>query len=351
MVITKPHMNGDSRGRTRLVTELRGGERFLPTSPVRAPRKKEREEGTPHRAPPFLIGKGRGRGVLPTGRSVEVWLVRHGETEANAKRLTQGQQPGRLTRNGASQAMRLACKLQEEHEIHGFNAILCSDLLRCRQTASLATKAWLPSEVPFFVDPNLRERSVGIYEGQSHAAPRPRRPSGVSPRQYRAPDGESWDDVLNRAHTFLRRLATSFLVLKHRQLQRLCHEPVRTDDCVRVLAITHGGFIAETLNAARHADGVLTPFARNAAVNTSIYRILIETKADTLFVARVLASNDATHLVRFRDKVRTDDFDLHDELPSLPPLATSDPWWSAVDSSLFSDACSSTPMSKLKVSA
>lgn len=351
MVIPGPQTNGESRGRVRLVTELRGGERFLPTSPVRLPRQKEREEGTPHRAPPFIIGKGRGRGVLPTGRSLEVWLVRHGETEANAKRLTQGQQPGRLTRNGASQAMRLGCQLRQEHEIRGFDAVLCSDLLRCRQTASLATKTWLPREVPFFLDPNLRERSVGIYEGYSHGAPRPKRPSGISPRQYRAPDGESWDDVLNRAQTFLRRLVTSFLPPRHRQLQPICDEPLRTDDCVRVLVITHGGFIAETLNAARHADGVLTPFARNAAVNTSIYRILIEAKPDTLFVARVLASNDAKHLVRFRDKARTDDIDLHDEFPSLPPLTTSDPWWSAFDTSAFSDGSVATRMSKLTLSA
>ena len=99
--------------------------------------------------------------------AVEVWLVRHGETEANAGRITQGQQHGRLTRTGAAQAASLGARLRLEHAARPFDVVLCSDLLRCRQTCSLATRHWRPRPPAFFrTDEGLRERSVGVYRGR-----------------------------------------------------------------------------------------------------------------------------------------------------------------------------------------
>ena len=35
----------------------------------------------------------------------ELWIVRHGETEANVKKLIQGHQGGKLTKRGIEQAL------------------------------------------------------------------------------------------------------------------------------------------------------------------------------------------------------------------------------------------------------
>ena len=67
--------------------------------------------------------------MLISAQVVELWLVRHGETEANAGRITQGQQQGRLTRAGAHQAAALGARLKKEHAQRNFDAVLCSDLL------------------------------------------------------------------------------------------------------------------------------------------------------------------------------------------------------------------------------
>lgn len=60
--------------------------------------------------------------------TVNLWLVRHGETFANVKRIIQGQQGGELTKPGMEQADKLGARLQTQR----FNKVFCSDLNRCR---------------------------------------------------------------------------------------------------------------------------------------------------------------------------------------------------------------------------
>ena len=169
-------------------------------------------------------------------KTVEVWFVRHGETVANASRITQGQQPGRLTRTGALQAAALGERLQRDHDVSPFDVVLCSDLLRCRQTCHLATKGWGHEPKIARTDPLLRERAVGVYEGLAHDAPRKPRPPHVPPRKHRVEGGESWDDVNRRARKLLSRLGSTFVSTKDNQRDRL-----------RVLCVTHGGFIMEVI--------------------------------------------------------------------------------------------------------
>ena len=295
-----------------------------------------------YRAPLYEVPRDKTRKLPPPtrGRRVELWLVRHGETEANAQRITQGQQPGRLTAAGARQAAKLGSRLVKDHADHPFHVVLSSDLLRCRQTAALATRGWVQDE-PMFLDPTLRERSVGIFEGTPHAAPRPRRPPGVAPRLYRAPEGESWIDVYERAGTFLDRVAATYL------------HPAAAMETLRILVVTHGGFIAETLNAARSTrDATVGPLAVNGAVNTAVYKLDFipapppsETSDDNTttkgtlknhrsvshlphgHICRILAANDASHLLALNNKKPTD-FDVANDDPPLPTNLSAIPWWS-----------------------
>jgi probable phosphoglycerate mutase len=89
-------------------------------------------------------------------RSVLVW--RHGQTAWNAKRRFQGQLDIPLDDVGREQAARAAALLASFSP----SAILCSDLIRARETARpLADLTGLPVAT----DPRLREIDVGAWQG------------------------------------------------------------------------------------------------------------------------------------------------------------------------------------------
>ena len=253
-------------------------------------------------------------GVAPRG-TVEVWLVRHGETVANAARVTQGQQPGRLTRTGALQAAALGERLRRDHDVAPFDVVLCSDLLRCRQTCHLATKGWGHEPKIARTDPLLRERAVGVYEGLAHDAPRRPRPPHVHPRRHRVEGGESWEDVNRRARRLLARLGSTFVATDDGASDRL-----------RVLCVTHGGFIMEAMNAATGADGCTVPFCANGAWNTSVWRVELTRNDKGKLCCRVVGANDASHLDGAAPRAR---LDLSDDAVLACAGVSSEKWWAA----------------------
>lgn len=88
----------------------------------------------------------------------ELYLVRHGQTEENKANILQGHLPGRLSEEGLAQARQLRDELKETH----FDALLCSDLQRCRDTAAILNEAHglQPEYTPL-----LRERDWGPFTG------------------------------------------------------------------------------------------------------------------------------------------------------------------------------------------
>lgn len=87
-------------------------------------------------------------------------LIRHGETAWNRATRIQGHTDIPLSALGLAQAGRLAEALADE----AFAAIYSSDLSRARQTAEVLAVA---RDVPIRVDPALRERAFGRFEGLS----------------------------------------------------------------------------------------------------------------------------------------------------------------------------------------
>jgi broad specificity phosphatase PhoE len=92
-----------------------------------------------------------------------VYLARHGETDWNVAGRWQGQSDIPLNDRGREQALALGESVRGK----GVAAIVSSDLTRARETATLA--GGVVGVGIAYVDPGLRERTFGIFEGLTRA--------------------------------------------------------------------------------------------------------------------------------------------------------------------------------------
>ena len=133
-------------------------------------------------------------------RPLTLLLVRHGQSEWNARGLMQGQAEGiPLTELGHVQAAGAAAELAAL----GPGALISSDLLRARQTAEHCARA---TGLPVSVTAALREQGYGVLEG------RPSRElwdvvDWTDPH-WAAEGGESRARLHERVAAFLRQLRT-----------------------------------------------------------------------------------------------------------------------------------------------
>ena len=94
--------------------------------------------------------------------SDEIWLARHGETDANAEGRVQGSLDPPLNERGREQARALA----REAAGLGIEALYTSQLRRARETAAIVSKA-LGLEPR--VDERFAESFRGEWEGPAHS--------------------------------------------------------------------------------------------------------------------------------------------------------------------------------------
>lgn len=92
---------------------------------------------------------------------MKLFIVRHGETEENKKKIVQGHFHGTLSEEGLNQISKLASRLKDEN----FDFIFSSDLDRARITAEGIGKFHL--NVPLILKEDLRERDWGDFEGKN----------------------------------------------------------------------------------------------------------------------------------------------------------------------------------------
>ena len=213
---------------------------------------------------------------------LELWLVRHGETEWNAEGRWQGQTDVQLSEMGREQARRLAARLEGER----FDAVISSDLMRAHETARIVTSK-LEGKPDVRLDRRWREIHVGALSGLTADEALTRSLGRWSrPFEERYPDGESRADMAIRVGHALTDLAQ-----QHR--------------AGRVIVFAHGGTI-------KSAFGVLlqdpqspfwTHFGPTANTAVSRFQVSLETTDDTtegepsvLVRGRLLSFNDIAHL-------------------------------------------------------
>ena len=190
------------------------------------------------------------------------YLVRHGESEANAARRFAGQSDSPLTARGRRQAEMVAKELAKVK----FDKVVSSDLSRTRDTAEIIARA---QGVPVEIVPELREIDVGDRTGQTFDEV-----AGLPEWKENGfvawPGGETLDQVLARTLAAIDRLAGE--------------NPGRT-----ILVVGHGGVNRILLS---HFLGILPRLERTPATNTSISVVVTDGK--THKVERLFA---ADHLV------------------------------------------------------
>jgi len=156
--------------------------------------------------------------------------IRHGETEWNRAGRFQGHLNSALNAEGVAQAEALGERLAKER----IDLLLSSDLGRALQTASAIA---MRTGHEIVVEPRLRERRMGIFQGLTPAEVQARYPEEYTrfrshDPDYVIPGGESMRQLFERSVACFTELAT-----RHAGLT--------------LATVTHGGVLAMLYRHAR----------------------------------------------------------------------------------------------------
>ena len=147
-----------------------------------------------------------------------ILLVRHGLTEWNAAGRWQGWADAPLSDVGLQQARQAA------DAVGAVDAVISSDLSRALITAEIISE--VIGVGPVQIEPGLRERDVGEFEGLTTPEIRQRFPGALDSSPVDPPGAEPVDTLWARVHDALRRLAELY-------------------EGADVLAVSHGGVIRQ----------------------------------------------------------------------------------------------------------
>lgn len=152
------------------------------------------------------------------------YIVRHGETEYNIKRIAQGHLDSPLTAKGIEDAEKLGYKFKDIN----FDLIFSSDLLRAKRTAEIIA---LERKLAVQTTEILRERSYGKFEGQPFETIHTYRMLLGKLKEKKSEENkknqfEEDDSVTSRFITFLRETAITYpdkviLVVTHGGMMRM----------------------------------------------------------------------------------------------------------------------------------
>lgn len=155
------------------------------------------------------------------------YIIRHGQTKLNLKKIIQGHKDSPLTEIGIQITQQHAKKLKDIH----FDAVFSSDSLRAKQTADAIV---LERNIAVKTTHLLRERGFGRYEGRSldiftnelkHLVEKFEKLSDAEKKKHKYPTMESDEQMISRFITFLRGIAVAYKGKK-------------------VLTVTHSGMIS-----------------------------------------------------------------------------------------------------------
>jgi broad specificity phosphatase PhoE len=195
---------------------------------------------------------------------MKLFIIRHGQTDANKNEIIQGWLDLKLNGHGIKQAKLLAKRLKNEK----IDVFYSSDLKRAVMTTE-ELKKYHPG-VPWIKSRIIRERNFGRMEGVSlKYYYEILKCYGLKNYEFRPPFGESYQDVRRRAEMF-------FKEIKRRHARQ------------NVVVVAHGAFNRAFLSYLM--DISLKDAVEIQQENTCVN--IIEVKSKT----KVIALNDFSHL-------------------------------------------------------
>lgn len=163
---------------------------------------------------------------------MKIYVVRHGETEANKKGLLQGWCDTDLSELGVDLAVKTGIGLKDVK----FDVVYSSPLKRAHDTAKIILSKNNNPNVEIKIDDRIKEISMGDWEGKCIKGPKSVLPKEKVQEFFnnpfcleRFPNGESAKIVCERTQNFL-------------------HELVTTKNYDNVLIATHGFALRAMLN-------------------------------------------------------------------------------------------------------
>lgn len=195
---------------------------------------------------------------------LRIFVIRHGQTNENVKKILQGHKDTDLNEVGVEQATKLGQYLNQNREIR-FDKVFSSDLKRCQQTLNEILKAFSESEKPeVSVDSGLRERCMGIIEGMYLK----------DAEEYALKHGKaSFREFGENAKDFEERLSSKILEIIDQSLS-----------LKNIALISHGGSIRQILKWLQYEENNVHKII---VYNTSVTIIDYIKDAETLNVRRV----------------------------------------------------------------
>lgn len=183
---------------------------------------------------------------------VQIFLIRHGQTDWNVNKRLQGHTDIPLNEHGRKQAAALKDILRE----YSLDAFYSSDLSRARETAELAR--W-NSDIPVITSSGLRETVLGEAEGLF-----------VDELHLRFPDSfKRWLGTTKGQENEHFAFPGGETKIQHRErIQKSLYELLDQHSYSRVGVVTHGG-------AMRRVFEVATNFNEDypRTVNTSVFEL------------------------------------------------------------------------------
>lgn len=183
----------------------------------------------------------------------EFLVIRHGETAYNVEQRFQGQVDVPLNATGRAQAERLARRLAAAPA----DLLVCSDLLRARETAAPLARAWKREALP---EAGLREQAFGVLEG-------------LDLPTIQARHADLWAQWLRQRADFALPGGESVRAFHGRVIAAMA-ALADTHPGRRIAVVTHGGVLDMLWRSARglSLDGLRECAIPNTGINTLLWR-------------------------------------------------------------------------------
>ncbi|SCW01748.1 LAFE_0E06392g1_1 [Lachancea fermentati] len=176
---------------------------------------------------------------------LRIFVIRHGQTAENSKKILQGHLDTDLNDVGIDQAQKLGKYLREDRDIV-FDKVYTSDLKRCQQTLAEILKSY-SSKPEIDVDAGLRERSMGVIQGMYLK----------DAEEYAAKHGKtSFREFGEKADAFEERFTGTVAKIVE-----------KSSDMKNIALISHGGSIRQLLKWLEYTDLDITKII---VYNTSV---------------------------------------------------------------------------------